>query len=382
MIQIETPDKAKSGISLFNLGFRPFFLLTALQSIWGIAIVLMMLTGIGPSEVNLLHLHQHEMVFGTMGAVITGFLLTAVPNWTGIQTPTGWRLQAMCLIWLVARILPWFNLPSMAAMVELTFYLSVMVGIAPALVSGKNKKNLVFLVYLAVLGLTACLDHLYPGLGFTLIALDIVVAVCLVVGGRVIPFFTERATGVNVKRQPKLQIGAIIMVIVLGTCHAIQWHTHVGAGFYLVTALVLFFSIQGWWVKAALKHSLLWSLYLAMGWLVVGLALRGLSYMDLVPAAMATHALAMGGVGGLVLSMMSRVSLGHTGRLLKPARPIVLAFIMLNTAVLVRLLAFIDVLHTMEWLFLSALLWVLAFMIFLVIYTPVLIAPRPDGQAG
>ncbi|MBI2986126.1 MAG: NnrS family protein [Deltaproteobacteria bacterium] len=384
------------SLVLFALGFRPFFLLAGifaviLMAIWASAFVNNRAV---TTYYGMVGWHSHEMIFGYASAVIAGFLLTAVRNWTGMQTPAGAPLAALSALWVAGRIMPFFPeaLPYwLTALVDLLFLPALAVSLAIPLLGSGQRRNLFFVPLLAVFALANLLIHLEI-LGFAeglarpgiFLALDLIILLIVIMGGRVIPFFTERAlSGVSPRRWrwiEWLSIGSVIAFSVAEPFLPDSILVGIMAG---LAALSNGVRLIGWYTERFWPIPLLWVLHLGYSWVVVGFCLKTLAAAGLVSPQFTIHAFTVGGIGVLTLGMMARVSLGHTGRPLRAAKPMAIAFALINLAAVARGLAPI---FFLEWLpqfvALSAGLWILAFAIFLEVYTPILIKPRIDGCPG
>jgi uncharacterized protein involved in response to NO len=381
---------------LFALGFRPFFLLAALFAVLSIAVW-------APVFVNGAALntyygaigwHSHEMVFGYSAAVIAGFLLTAVRNWTDTPTPAGAPLAVMAAVWLLGRITPFFPeaLPGWTvALIDLAFAPALAVAIGIPLVQSGTKRNLIFipllatfiaanlLVHLEVLGVAENLARRGIFLGVNLIILLIVV-----MGGRVIPFFTERALpNTVIKRWPLVEALAPLSSIAFLLAELIASDAPVTGGLAALAAVANGVRLAGWHSRRVWRAPLLWVLHLGYGWIVVGYGLKALAGFTLTAPQLTVHAFTVGAIGVLTLGMMARVSLGHTARPLNASPSITIAFALINLAALVRgvLPAFLP--HRLfDFVAFSGALWITAFVVFAVVYTPILLRPRVDGRSG
>ncbi len=338
--------------------------------------------------------HSHEMIFGYAVAVIAGFLLTAVRNWTDVQTAAGASLAGLTALWFAARLMPFFPdafPPWLIAAVDIAFLPVLAVILSIPLLRSSQRRNLIFLLLLGGLALADLLIHLEltgyvenSSRAGTFLALNLVILVIVIMGGRVIPFFTERAlSGVVPKRRP-----------------AIEWLSPASATAFLI-AEVLFpdsvlagalaalaaasngIRLAGWYTNRFWRVPLLWVLHLGYAWVVAGFCLKALAAVGLITPQFIVHAFTVGGIGVLTLGMMARVSLGHTGRPLKAATPVAFAFILINVAAVIR--GILPIIFP-QWLphlvALSGSLWVAAFAIFFWIYFPILTQPRIDGRPG
>ena len=379
-----TPPPRK--FEVFSLGFRPLFLCAGWMAVvylllwipaWlgGIPLV----TGYGSA----LAWHQHEMLFGYTGAVIAGFLLTAAVTWTGgLPTLSGGPLMGLTALWLAGRILPffpWFP-PAIAAIVDLAFLPWVAVAVAIPLVRKRLWRNAGFIVILLALTATNAGMHLavsgelaVPFTRFTHTATWLIVLIITVVTGRVMPFFTERAVrGSTPRTWPAVEYLAIGLVALLALLTAAGVSGRVVGPVAALTAAVHAVRLGGWHTPRIWRIPLLWVLYTGYAWIVVGLLLCTLASRQ----NLALHAFTTGGIGVLTLGMMARVSLGHTGRALTASRPMSFAFVLINLAALARVcLPLLDMTNYVRWVHGSGGLWCLAFAIFLVCYTRILVTP-------
>jgi len=392
MIQLQE-RRQPSPFSLFNLAFRPFFLGGALSAIALMAVWLVMYSG-GLQAHHYsygVYWHAHEMLFGFTLAIIAGFLMTAVKTWTNVQTLYSWPLAALFCLWLSARVLPLFPSvePFLIAIVDLAFAPLVAICVAWPVIRSRNYRNLMFiplllgffaanlLMHLQLLGYTQATAHLGIQLGLFLI-----VMIITILGGRVIPFFTERGvTGVQVKKYPWLEKG----IIPLSAAWVLLSLTE-NTALILVSSILLgvanLIRLWGWFDKRIFSVALVWILQLGYLFIALGFILYSLSLLELINTSLAFHAFAAGGIGGLTLGMMARVSLGHTGRPLNVGPTIITAFVLMLLAALVRLSVGLLPISYLTTLHLSGTLWMLAWVLFLMKYTHILIKPRVDGVYG
>ncbi|UFQ02498.1 NnrS family protein [Pseudomonas fitomaticsae] len=375
---------------VFSLGFRPLFLAGAGFAALAILIWGLWLYGhwfdLQPAG-GMLAWHRHEMPFGFAAAIVAGFLLTAVPNWTGIPGVRGGALIALVSVWLLGRLAWWLPLPTgliLALQWGFLPLLAVMLG--RDLVAARKRDNYPIVL---VLGLMAgcqalTLIGLYnddTGLQRqgVLGALWLVAALMTVIGGRVIPFFIQR--GLNRPPAPVanplptrlLLIGSLLTAVTFaaGLNDSPQWWL---AGLFVLTGSLQLMRLIRWHDRGMWRVPLLWSLYLAYGWMALATWAMALWHLGLIgQQSLATHALAVGGVGGLILAMIARVSLGHTGRLLQPSKGMVLGFALVLIAAGCRVLL---VPFSSLGLGLSVVLWCAGFALFLRHYTGILLKPR------
>ncbi len=381
---------------LFALGFRAFFALAGLFALILIALWSSIYKGVLVTDnyYPTTYWHAHEMLLGYSVAVIAGFLLTAVQNWTGIKTLQGRKLFGLCLLWVYGRIVPFYSelIPDgIIALIDFSFLPTLAYFIAQPIIKSGNLRNLFFVGLLLLMAFgNACIHAdilgIYEnsaGLGLDLVV-AIIIMMILVIAGRVFPFFTERGIkGVMAIRNPALD-GAAILSSALVFILLIFDVTGI---ILTITAIVAIIAnvirVSGWYDHRILYVPLLWVLYLGYAWIILGLAFVALGSMNIMPVSVATHAFTVGGIGVLTLGMMARVSLGHTGRAMKASNTIALAFVFINIAALFRVLlpALLP-----DWygnfLTLSTYCWLAAFSLFVFIYTPILSSVRVDGKEG
>lgn len=379
--------------SLFNLGFRPFFLGGAISAALLIGLWLVIYSrGYQPGYYSYgVYWHAHEMLFGYTLAIIAGFLLTAVRNWTSIQTPHGKPLALLFLLWLCARLMPLFGSlpPELVAIVDLSFAPMLAGAIGWPIIRSGNYRNLIFIPLLLAFFIANSLVHLQllgittgtADLGFQL-ALFLVITIISLIGGRVIPFFTERGVqGVNCRRFSWIEKGIIPLTLLWLICSLTPWQpvTLFLSGLLAVVHLV---RLAGWFNPAILRVPLVWILQLGYLFIVLGFALYTLTLADMLSKSIAYHAFAAGGIGGLTLGMMARVSLGHTGRPLQVPPLIICAFVLMLLSAVIRVSVIALPLPYLASLHLSGSLWVLSWILFVAYYLPILVKPRVDGVYG
>jgi uncharacterized protein involved in response to NO len=385
--------------SLFAYGFRPFFLLAALWAMVGVGGWMAALhVGWPEGALPPMLWHAHEMLFGFLVAAIAGFLLTAVPSWTGRRGYAGWPLAGLVGLWLAGRVAmsPLTGDHAAAAVVDLLFLPVLALVLAPALVRSGAKRNTVFLLFLGLLFL-ANLGFHAPTLGLGMgwladplgLARDVVLLLVVVIGGRVVPAFTGnalRAAGEEPGIRPRagLDRAAIAAVALLVLAHQIVPGGTLAGVVALLASGLHGVRMAGWQGLRTLREPLVWVLHLAYLWVVVGLLLRGLhGVAGLALAAGWSHALTIGAFGTMVLAVMSRAALGHTGRPLRAPAPMVVAYLLVSAAVLARV--FVPSLApglAVPSLGLAAALWIAGFALFAAIFLPILAGPRVDGRPG
>ncbi len=388
------PDQS-SSFSLFALGFRAFFLFAGIA-----ALVLMAMKGRSYAGSPLDHYygdllwHGHEMIFGYTAAVIAGFLLTAVGNWTGQVILSGRNLGWLCLLWVYGRILPFFadTLPhGLIATVDLAFLPALAIVIGGPIIRAKKYSNLVVVALLATMAVANTLIHAEV-LGATEtgalfgaeLALASVILLIIVIAGRIFPFFTERGLpGSAPLRSAALDRWCIGSFVGWFVVDALFPEAVLSGVLALLAAGLHAGRLSGWYDRRIWGVPLLWVLYSGYGWIILALILQAFTAFGWMMPFIAVHAFTVGGIGVLTLGMMARVSLGHTGRPLKAADAIMAAFVLINAAALIRVLLPVLVPSWYsQFVLLSLLLWISAFALFLYVYSPILIAPRADGRPG
>jgi uncharacterized protein involved in response to NO len=388
------------AFALFAYGFRPFFLAAGVYALVGlIAWLWIYATGVQPMPNQPAQLwHGHEMLYGFVGAAIAGFLLTAVPSWTSARGFAGTPLIMLAALWLAGRlafaaaaVLP----VALVAVCELAFIPALGALLAPPLLRARNRNSPLLLV-LASIWLTDAVfmyalmrDDVLLARTTLLVAIDIVLLLVTVIGGRIVPAFTAnalrargRATDLRSSRWTDgILIGAMIAVVFVDIIAS--WHP-VAGGVAAVAAITHVWRLIGWRSWRTLDEPLVWSLHLAYAWLPVGLAMKAMYLAGSVAcAAHWLHALTIGVAAAMILAVMTRASLGHTGRPLLASRLIGGAYILLSLAAVMRVLAPPLAPGAYQWsVMVAGTLWICAFAIFVVVYRPILLRPRIDGRQG
>ena len=378
-------------------GFRPFFLLAAVFAALILPVWLLTLAGVlGTTRyVDAMSWHAHEMVFGFAMAVLAGFLLTAVGNWTGKETLVGAPLIAACALWAAGRVAMAASnlLPRGApALLDLAFVPVLIVAIARPLVATRSFRNFVMVAALVVLWLADLYVHL-DALGVThgtsrralLLGVDVVVLLMVVMTGRILPMFTRNGTGVmTVRGRPSLDKAAAFAMVVTAVTSVSGLDARVGAAAAAITAALLVLRGWTWGTKHTARIPLLWILHAGHAWIAVGLALRAAAALSTaVPPAIATHALTVGAIGSLTLGMMARVTLGHTGRALVATPAVTAAFALVSLAAVARVVGpLVDAASYRTFVFAAGIAWTAAFALFVMAYAPLLARPRVDGKPG
>ena len=396
LLRIEEPRVQEQGRPvfshhpLFRLGFRPFYLLAAGFAAVSIPLWIARYFGGLPmlSRVDL-NWHMHEMVFGFAIAVIIGFLFTAGRNWTGLWTPRRGHLAALAALWLAGRLAMLFAPPLLAAAVDLLFLPFAAYPIHRVLQRAGNKRNM-FLV--GLLGLLTVINAVFHAavLGWISIssiapiqaAILVIVMIESVIGGRVIPGFTANAVqGVK----PIMDAKRDKISLALTALAALAWVASVPgplAGALAVAAAVAQATRAiGWMPHVTLRKPILWILHLSYAWIPVGLFMMGLAAWGLTTSSAAFHVLTIGSMAGLIIGMITRTALGHTGRPLTAGNSELLMYLLIQAGVAARMLAAANVMRS-PMLVITAACWSAAFVLYVVVYAPYLMSPRVDGRDG
>ncbi len=403
LIPIQEPIRrrpAPDRLALWDLGFRPFYLLAAAFAALSVPLWALQFSGVithawlqGPLW------HAHEMVFGYTLAVVIGFLFTAGRNWSGQPTPTGRPLMALAALWLTARVLVLTPFGTAAALVNTAVPLWAAWGLWRALKAGHNQRNYFFVGLLVAMGGASAMVHgvqlgmwsvpeglaarMATGLGIP-VALDVVMFMMAVMGGRVIPMFSNNGVaGMNARRHPRVEKIALGSVLALLATDALGLHGGWAAAVLTVALAAHATRLTLWEPWKTTPNPLVWVLHAAYFWVLVHLGLRVGAELGLWAPGPATHALTLGGIGMMTLGMITRTALGHTGRALKAGPMETGAYVAMLVAALVRVVLPLVAPATLVLAVnLSAALWTLAFGLYLVRYTPILMRPRADGQPG
>ncbi len=380
-----------AGHPLWRLGFRPFYLLAALLAAVAVPVWVAQYLGWIDWPRVALGWHMHEMVFGMVVAVIAGFLLTAVRAWTGLWTPREGHLAALAALWVAGRVAMLAAPPMLAALVDLAFLPLVAWPLWRVLRRGGNKRNQFLPVLLGLLAIANALYHATV-LGWVALspvapvqaAILIVVLLESVMGARVIPMFTRNgapgSTPLVHPRRDKLALG-LTAATVLGWMLPLPPAAFAGIAFAAGCAAML--RLAGWQPHRTLGVPLLWIMHLSYGWIPVGFFLLALAALQVVTPSAAFHALAVGSMAGLIIGMMTRTALGHTGRPLKAGAGEIAMYWLIQLGALARVGAAIGPEAAREpCLVGSALAWSLAFSLYLIVYGRYLWQVRIDGKEG
>ena len=394
LIKIDEPAAPPSapGWALWQLGFRPFYLLAgAFAALSGGLWALQFGGGLPRPYLPGAIWHAHEMLFGYALAVVVGFLFTAARNWSGRPTPTGPALAALALLWLAGRVLVLTPFAWPAAFVNAAFPLAAAAALAVPLVWVQNRRNYFLVGLLALVGLAqfgvhaALLGALpLPGWFGIHIGLDLVLFIIAVMAGRVVPMFTNNGVpGASARRQPQLEWLALAGLLAVLAADALGLHGPALAALLALCAAAHLARLLLWQPWRTLRTPLVWVLHAAYLWIVLHLALRAAAELGWVAASLASHALTVGAVGGMTLGMMTRTSRGHTARPLRADGYDVTSYALVQAAAVLRvLLPLVLPAATLPAVLASALCWSAAFALFTLRYWPVLTRAWLDGKPG
>jgi uncharacterized protein involved in response to NO len=387
------------GPAMLSAGFRPFFLAAAL---WAALAVPLWLAAYSAGLVLPIRLapsvwHAHEMIFGFAGASIAGFLLTAIPNWTGRLPLQGLPLAMLALLWVLGRIGILISAgvgAPVAALADLCFPLAFLAVVAREILAGKNWRNLSMVSALSLLFVGNLLVHLDAlGLADTAdlgnrIGIMTVLMLISLVGGRIIPSFTRNW---QAKFRPQIEEpvpeGRFDLVVMAGTGVALAvWviSPEVTATFWVLAAagIALALRLSRWRGLHTAREPLILILHFGYAWLAFGLLLLALDgIFEIVPSAAALHALTVGAIGTMTLAVMTRASLGHTGHPLTAGPVTKTAYVLVTSAAVLRVLSPLAGEHAEAALWLAGAFWTGAFGLFAIFYGRILIRPRLAGEA-
>lgn len=380
--------RAFSGPALLSYGFRPFFLFGALWAALAVALWLPMLSGhlVLPSALGPIEWHVHELVYGYVPAIVAGFLLTAVPNWTGRLPVVGTRLTTLFGIWVAGRFAIFFSLwigAALAAVIDLAFLATMIVVAAREIIAGNNTRNLKVLAGVALLLAGNALFHLeaIAGIGDghgTRLGIAAAILLIMLIGGRIIPSFTRNwLVRLGPGRLPIPFNRFDVAVMAVSAAALASWVTapeSMATALLALAAAGLNIARLGRWAgERTGAEPLVLVLHIAYAFVPVGFLLLALGIMrpDIVMPTGALHGWTVGAIGLMTLAVMTRASLGHTGRPLTASRPVQLIYLAAVVAALARIAAGFDLLRE-PMLHLSATAWVAAFGGFVIVYAPLL----------
>lgn len=385
------------GPVVLSAGFRPFFLGSAVWAAVAIPLWLAFYRGeaAAPSLLAPVVWHAHEMVFGFAAATVAGFLLTAIPNWTGRMRLQGWPLLTLVGLWAIGRIGVFLSADigaAPAALADLSFPLAFLCVVGREILAGRNWRNLPILAALSLLLLGNLLVHL-DALGIADSAelgnrLGLVTLLLLIslVGGRIIPSFTHNwLKKVRPAITPPIPEGRfdraalVVTALALGAW-ALAPDAQISAWANLIAGGAVALRLSRWRGLRTRREPLLVILHLGYAWLAIGLVLLGLiRFWEFLPATAALHALTVGAVGTMTLAVMTRATLGHTGRSLTAGPGTKLIYVLITLAALLRVLSPLAGEDADFALTLAGAAWSGAFGLFAVLYGRALAWPRVQG---
>jgi uncharacterized protein involved in response to NO len=401
MMNITDLNEEQKIRPIWRQAFRPFFLFACIFSILSMGAWALVQAG----ELYFMPYggvtfwHAHEMLFGFVSAIIVGFLLTAVQSWTGLRATHGKPLMMLFILWLLARIfmlLDIFTLQWITALFDISFLLLAALFLASLVLKVKQYRNLIFVPILLLLATANLFTHLSfmtgeirfytQGIYSTVMIITLIMTV---VAGRVFPMFT--ANGTKTKRVDNLawlEKSVVSLTAVLVLIHLFGLQQMISSK--LMVLLFVFCSLGHcirvihWRPQVTFKTPLVWSLHLAYWFMPISFLLFALHYGGAnISTSNALHGLTAGAMSSLILAMIARISLGHSGRPLAPHWIMKYAFVIIVLAASIRLISpHIQTYFTFNLNVLSAALWAIAFGIYIVVYTPILASPRPDGRPG
>lgn len=391
------PEQSKSLFEhpFLGRGFRPFFLLGAIYSALNLLIWAGFYAGVAtPPDIffDPIAWHAHEMIYGFAMAIIAGFLLTAVANWTGGAPARQLHLLGLCLIWIAGRVVMSVSLelPEIVVLiVQNAFIPALAISLSIPLLKSWNTRNFAFLGLLTFLFTCNMVFFITESRIPLYAAVMVIIAMISLVGGRIIPAFTVaaiRRRGTKVFQTPQNKIDVIAFVSLLSIAAILLVSGKEGitlGGIAIFSAFIHLYRMRVYHTLKILNDPMVWILHVGYAWLIIGLFLLGLSAFNVIPLSIVLHTLTAGAIGSMTIGMMCRVSLGHTGRELAANKLTVLMFVIMQAAIILRV-AFPIILpeHTSLWIITSACLWSFCFGLFAITYAPILWQPRPDGKVA
>lgn len=378
---------------IWAMAFRPLYLLTALYGVLSI-----LLWGFGyqgtPALPNFFW-HAHEMIWGYAGGIVVAFLLTAVATWTQQPPVRGLCLMTLTCLWLLARITAFFPNSLATALFGTLFFWFAAYAMGLAVLRSHNYRNLIAVIALFILGLSHALFHLFIFLGHLgglreglTAGMMFIAGFIGLIGNRIIPFFTARRLNTPQVTTPAyLMLAALILPLLSGSLMMLNLFPQFAGILSIMAGFLGMTQTVRWFHKGILPEPMLWTLHLGYGLSALGLLIIGIGQFLPYLHSLGIHILAVGGIGLLTLSMMTRTALGHTGRALYPApKWLPTAFILMLLATFTRIIAAISLwIHPTAYqhaIRLSAVLFATALLIYFIRYLPWLTQPRIDGKNG
>lgn len=385
--------QGRGAFALFNLGFRPFYLLAAALAAVSLPIWVAQFFGILPAAryVSAIAWHTHEMVYGFAVAVVTGFLFTAARNWTGLPTPSGKPLAALAALWIAGRIAMLTGPGVIATVFDVLFLPAVAWCLWLPLHRTRNRNRFFVGILLALAAINTAFHLSHLGLlsvaPIVLVELGLgcVILIVAIMAGRVVPSFTRNAIR---SARSRNVAGVDIVALVSLPVAWIAWLA--GAPAYIAVpaaaAAALAHAVRLWtWDPWCTRGTpILWILHLSYAWIPIGFALLAMSLAGVGgTSALAVHALAAGAIGGMIIGMITRTARGHTGMPLEAGPAEVTAYVLVHAGAAARV--FLPLLWPAGYataLIVASACWSIAFGIYCVVYWPLLSRVRADGRPG
>jgi uncharacterized protein involved in response to NO len=389
------PSKVVLAHPVLRYGFRLFFLLGALYSIISLLIWGGFYAGLVTPPlfmVDPVSWHAHEMIYGFTMAIVAGFLLTAVANWTDSTPVRGFHLLGLGLLWLTGRVVMNFDLgfPEVVILIfEGAFILTLAFSLSIPLFKTWDKRNFVFLVLLTILFACDMLFLITKERTSLYVAVIIIVAMISLIGGRIIPAFTvdalqQRGEEVHETPQGRLDVLAILsLLLIILVLVFFNQEEAILAGAAFLSAIIHALRLRRYHTHRILDDPMVWILHVGYSWVILGLFLLCISALGFVHFSIALHAFTAGGIGSMTLGMMCRVTLGHTGRSKVATNLTKLSFYLLQCAIFIRVFGLLiapD--YSIEWIISSSTLWILSFALYILIYAPMLWKPDLDERVA
>jgi uncharacterized protein involved in response to NO len=382
---------------VLRAGFRAFFFLGSLWAVVVVGLWVTVMTGAItlPTAFDPLAWHRHEMIFGYLGAVIAGFLLTAIPNWTGRLPIAGVRLAALASLWIAARLAMLFSASTgaiLALVLDVGFLVTLATACAREVIVARNR-NVPVVGAVLLLALAAAADHAEAldfihtdGIGWRG-GFALVLLLVTLIGGRIIPSFTRNWLMKQGRTQglPAQPSGFDLFTVAITSTALAAWvfmlDVRLSAALLLAAGVLQFLRLGRWRGLSTAADPLVFILHISYAWLPLGLLLLGMSLLvPTQPASPALHALAAGAMASMTLAVMTRATLGHTGRDLRADNATVTIYGLVTLGAAVRVAASWLPFDYLLLIKLSGALWGGSFLLFLASYGPKLLGPRPGGR--
>jgi uncharacterized protein involved in response to NO len=388
---IDRRGRMRAAPAILSYGFRPFFLGAALHATFAVPLWLWMYrTGVSPAgPFPPFAWHAHEMIFGYLAAAMAGFVLTAIPNWTGRLPLSGAPLALLFALWLAGRVACLtIAEPAAALFIDLAFPLALAAAVWREIRAGKNWRNIPVAILLTLLAGANLLHHLeswWPQLGDSAVRLALAVAAMMIalIGGRITPSFTRNwlvKRGETVLPAP---FGIVDKAALAATLAAsLAWIAAPAATFtalfLILGGCLLLLRLARWRGLTCRQEPIVAALHLAYLWLTAFFLLAGLSILSpaTVPPTVAIHALTAGAIGTMTLAVMTRATLGHTGRAIETDALTAMLYAAVTLGAILRVAAPFTGESSVSLLTAGGVLWTLAFILFLVRYGPMLVTRR------